>query len=139
MSTDIRPEISKQSPYWISRHRFYELKHFCLQYAEWQEELQIISSCGRHPLDGHEKVKGSGVNDPVLECVMRRELINSHLDMVNKAAKGCSDELGEYIFKGVTEGLSYDQMLLQNGVPCCKEMYYGAFRRFFWILSKLRK
>lgn len=32
MGTNIRPELSNKSPYWIERHRYYELKHFCLQY-----------------------------------------------------------------------------------------------------------
>ncbi len=38
MGTDIRPEISRRSRYDISRHRYYELKHFCLQYPEWKAE-----------------------------------------------------------------------------------------------------
>lgn len=32
MATVIRPEISPKNKYWISKHRHYELKHFCLQY-----------------------------------------------------------------------------------------------------------
>ena len=138
MSTDIRPEISKQSPYWISRHRFYELKHFCLQYYEWQNELKELSY-GKHPLSGDKIGKSSGVQDPVYEIVIRRELLTDHIDMISKSAKGCSEDLGKYIFKGVTEGLSYEYLFTQNGIPCCKETYYESFRRFFWILSKLRK
>ena len=43
MSTVIRPEISEKNKYWISKHRFYELRHFCLQYREWERErLNII-------------------------------------------------------------------------------------------------
>ena len=139
MSTDIRPEISKQSPYWISRHRFYELKHFCLQYPEWKSELNVISSCSRNPLDGKPTGKSGKVNDPVYECVLRREMLNDHVNMVDKAAKACSEDLGTYVFKGVTQGVSYEGLFLQNGIPCCKETYYEAFRRFFWALSKLRK
>lgn len=36
MATVIRPEISEKNKYWIGRHRYYELKHFCLQYSEWK-------------------------------------------------------------------------------------------------------
>lgn len=38
MATVIRAELSKNNKYWISKHRYYELKHFCLQYPEWQKE-----------------------------------------------------------------------------------------------------
>ena len=37
MSTVIRPELSKNNEYWIPRQRFYELKHFCLQYPSWKK------------------------------------------------------------------------------------------------------
>lgn len=43
MTTKIRPELSKLNPYWISTHRFYELKHFCLQFPEWEKEANDIS------------------------------------------------------------------------------------------------
>ena len=36
MTTSIRPEIAYSHPYYVSKHRYYELKHFCLQYYEWQ-------------------------------------------------------------------------------------------------------
>ena len=39
MSTDISPEISKKSRWWIPRERYYELKHFSMQYPEWKKVL----------------------------------------------------------------------------------------------------
>lgn len=37
MSTTIRSEISKKNKYFIDKHRYYELKHFCLQYKYWKK------------------------------------------------------------------------------------------------------
>ena len=139
MSTKIRPEISKRKPYYISKHRFYELKHFCLQYKEWKKELNDISIPSSNSLDGKVHTPGGSAKDPVLESVMRRELLTDKIHMVRKAAKACSEDLGIYVLKGVTEEVSYERLVLQNGIPCCKETYYEAFRKFFFILSKLRK
>ncbi len=136
--TDIRPELSKRNSFWISRHRFYELKHFCLQYQEWKDELSCLS-CSKNPLSEEHIGKSAGPSDPVLSAVMKRELLNGYLDMVDKAAGACSEDLGKYVFKGVTEGISYEHLFAQMGIPCCKETYYDSFRRFFWVLSKLRK
>lgn len=44
MGTVIRPEVSAKNKYWLSKHRYYELKHFCLQYPEWKRVY--------HDLDG---------------------------------------------------------------------------------------
>ena len=54
-----KPELSKKSKYWIPRHRYYELKHFCLQYPEWEKlwrEIPLIS--------GNEIAKIPGGKNP---------------------------------------------------------------------------
>lgn len=38
MATTIRPEIDRRNEWYISRHRYYELKHFCLQWHEWHDD-----------------------------------------------------------------------------------------------------
>ena len=42
MATTIRPELSEKNPYWIERHRYYELKHFCLQYPIWKKAYAAL-------------------------------------------------------------------------------------------------
>lgn len=38
-----KPELSKKNPYHLSRHRYYELKHFCFQYPEWKKNIALTS------------------------------------------------------------------------------------------------
>ena len=42
MGTRIRAELSEKNKYWISRHRYYELKHFCLQYPSWRRTYAAL-------------------------------------------------------------------------------------------------
>ena len=35
---NVRPELSKKNKYYISKHRYYELTHLCLQYALLKKE-----------------------------------------------------------------------------------------------------
>ena len=44
MATTIRPELSEKNPYWIEKHRYYELKHFCLQYPIWRKAYASLNS-----------------------------------------------------------------------------------------------
>lgn len=39
MATKIRPVLSEKNKYYIDKHRYYELKHFCLQYDDCQTRL----------------------------------------------------------------------------------------------------
>ena len=51
MGTQIRPELSEKNLYWIDRHRYYELKHFCLQYPWQLQSAQTLQLSGPSP--GH--------------------------------------------------------------------------------------
>ena len=44
-----RAELSKKNPYYISKHRYYELKHFCRQYDEWKRALVRIDGWKAFP------------------------------------------------------------------------------------------
>ena len=48
MATTIRPVVSSSK---ISKHRYYELKHFCLQYHEWRGDPKGYRSLIRETCD----------------------------------------------------------------------------------------
>lgn len=133
MATNIKPELSKRNKYWISKHRYYELKHFCLQYPEWKEQLKDLTwSAGEGGGDPEW-------SDPVLKDLYGREELLRKVRMVEKCAYAASTELGEYILQAVTQGLSYVNLQMMKNIPCGKDMYYDRYRRFFWLLSMTRK
>ena len=44
--------------------------------------------------------------------------------------------LSEPLFKQVVEHVFHSKM--KYDIPCCRDVYYAAYRRFFWLLSKRR-
>lgn len=138
MSTTIRPEISKRKPYWIDKHRYYELKHFCLQYPIWKKELDRLDS-----MNTSSVIKVSGdiceVKRPVEDAAIKRECYKTRIDMLENAAKDTDPELGGYILKGILSGLSFDRLYVREPAPCSKDRYYELYRKFFWVLSSIRK
>lgn len=136
MSTTIRPELSEKNPYWIDRHRYYELKHFCLQYPIWKKARAALNGLSQRPIDA-VKFAGS-VSDPTAKCVEAREFYSERMALIEKAAEETDADLGDYILKAVTEGISYDHLKARLNIPCCKDVYYELYRRFFWLLNKER-
>lgn len=137
MGTVLRPELSEKNKYWINRHRYYELRHFCLQYPIWRKAYAALDGLSRRPSD-LLVIEKSGVSDPTARCAVSKAFFSDRMEMVEGAAKECDPELGRYILAGVTEGLSYDRLHAKHGVPCCKEVYYALYRRFFWLLNRAR-
>ncbi len=135
MSTEIRPELSEKNPYWIDRHRYYELKHFCLQYLMWKRVSSSITELKAHQVkDIFQKNNG----DPTAECAEMRTYLQERIQMLEDVAKDTDAVIGKYILKSVTEGISYDLMKAKMNVPCCRDIFYNLYRRFFWKLDKIR-
>ena len=138
MSTTIRPELSEKNPYWIDKHRFYELKHFCLQYPRWKKAKNELDSLARANIEVPVS-KTNNVSKPVQNYVEQSMYYSERMELIERLCNEASLEYGNYIFKAVTEGLSYNYLKMVLEIPCCKETYYEAYRRFFWLLSKVRK
>lgn len=108
MATEIRPELSEKNPYWIGKHRYYELKHFCLQYPIWKKAYNALLGLSSRPNDLDIFVKSGQVrSDPTARCAESRVSFAKRMELVEQAAIGTDGDLYPYILRGVTEGLSY--------------------------------
>ncbi len=135
---DLKPELSERSKYWIPKHRYYELKHYCLQYPHWKKlytELEFKMEVNETGIRGSEPSK------PTEKWALIRASCKNAMELVERCCKEtCKDEpvLAEYLFKAVTEGLPYITLQAEHSVPCGKDMYYDRYRKFFYVLSQRR-
>lgn len=132
MSTVIRPEISKRNQYYIPKHRYYELKHFCLQYPEFKKKYNEL--CEKIP-GGIISVKHDDVI-PVDKSVEVRQRYLDQMNLIEECTKLADPIIGPYLLKGITEGRPYNYLRLHDNIPCGKDMYYDLYRKFFYILNR---
>ena len=136
MSTDIRPEITKKSKYYIPKHRYYELKHFVQQYPDWVRQIREIDGYTRRPVD---HITSNDISDPTYKAAERRLELQSKIDLITKVANDTDRTLGIYILQAVIQGESYDRMNAVSTIPCCRDVYYDLYRKFFFLLDQARK
>lgn len=139
MSTIIRPELSERNQYWIDKHRYYELKHFCMQYPGWKRLYKSLICFPSSSIKTVPVSKTNNVIDPVTKNLDERLFYADRINMLERVAKETDESLACYILKAITEGVSYDNLRVQTDIPCCKDTYYDLYRRFFWLLSKERQ
>lgn len=138
MATLIRPELSIKNKYHIDKHRHYELKHFCLQYPNWKRTYAEYDE-SYISLSTTSKIPTSNLpGDPTAKRAIARARLMERIEMIEKVAREADNYLADYILKAVTEGLSYTYLKSRLDMPCGKDMYYDRYRRFFWLLSKVR-
>ena len=134
MSTVIRAEVSKNNQYYISKHRYYELKHYCLQYPEFKKIYNNL--CEKIPGGMISVNNGTSNNIKDDKSLEVRQKYLDKMILIEDSSKLTDKVLGPFILKGVTEGLPYTYFKMNSNIPCGKDMYYDLYRKFFWILDK---
>ena len=133
-----KTELSRKNPYWLEKHRYYELKHFCLQYPIWKKMRESSNGFSSHNLylSGPSR---NNLPDITSKHAICRSYYSDLIHMIEKTAYETDNELDIYILQGVTEDLSYDKIKARIEIPCCRDTYYRLYRRFFWLLDRARK
>lgn len=135
MGTNIRNSISESNPYYISKHEYLMTKHFALQYNDWKKcrrEIESRVGYGFKIGGGHDGT----VFFPVESAQENAEKYAFRMGLVEKAAKIAGEDIWEIVLLGVTTECNYEYLRLVKGIPCCKDVYYRMYRKFFWILNQ---
>lgn len=140
MSNKQRPELSMRSPWYVGKHRYYELVHFCRQYPLWRRELVLLD--GYKPRNNWEISPGSYLTDPTSTDGEKRALLSRKIDQVHRAVKQATDNerLQKILLEGVVTGTGFPALKAKHDATWLgKDTYYEAFRRFFWELNRIRE
>lgn len=122
--------------YEISKHKFWELYHYCMQYNEWKQELNLLDDSVKSPqITGMPQ--GSGTSDPTSNLAIRREFLSQKCELIENTAKEADPELWEYILINVTnEFATFNYLQMNGGIPCGKNYFYKSRRKFFFLLAR---
>lgn len=138
MSTKIRSEVSTKNKYWIPKHRYYELKHYCLQYPTWKRAYLSLDEISIQSIPIDEIDRSYAPGDPTGKKAVLKAYYEEKIRLVEDMAKETDPYLNKYILKAVTEELSYNYLQSKLNIPCGRDMYYDRYRKFFWLLSRER-
>lgn len=119
----------------LSKHRYYELLHWCLQYPEWEkkiQELRLIPEVEQARRGNSKWIAKRGTEESgILLAEMSR-----NRETVRRVCREASEELYPWLLTAVTKGASFTELKMSHGLPCEKDMFYDRRRRFFLLLDK---
>lgn len=123
--------------YGISRHRYQELKAFCLQYDE--KKSKISRSLSAVNYDGMPRAEGSG--NGLEGQAIRNVILIKDIEMIEQAAIAANADLYPYIIKSVANDLSYPFVEYDEDlgrIPVGINEFYGYRRLFYHFLDRLK-
>ena len=132
---DARP-INKKK-YEISKHRFLELYHYCMQYGEWIDELESMTDTVKGMGNTEGTRSGGNAGSATERLVIRRMKLQEKCEAIEQTAMEADPDLYQYIIEGVTtEYATYNYLKMSKDIPCGKTVYYDRRRKFYWLLSQ---
>ena len=135
----VRSEQSKKNKYWISRHRYFQLYHWCLQYPEWKDKCVCIENGGLTGVQYSDMPKGTTIGNPTERMGIELSEYTEKIKLLEGVAKEADEELAPYIITSVTQEYASYNYLESLNMPCSKNTFFDRRRKFFWLLSeKLR-
>lgn len=136
MAKSLYTTTSKKNPYYVSKHRYLELKHFCLQYPEWKKRYreleESITRSKYYISSGNNKTD----HDEVSEMASELAELNRKIRLVEKVAEDTDSQLSYYILQAVTKGCTYEYFQTHYDIPCCRDTFYSRYRKYFSLLNR---
>lgn len=139
----MKAKISRNNPYWIEHNRYLELKYFCLQYPLWEKvkrEIMLSMERTKSLIQANKTAMGYYSDNSIEKMMEAIDVYDRKIDMVEQAIKASTDDTDiQYMLTmGVTTGVSYEIMDVNGYAMCSRPEYYKNYRKFFYILNKLR-
>lgn len=124
------------SKYNLSKHRFMELMHFCLQYEDWKRALNNLATIKSPEISDMPKGRGL-TTDVTAELGIKRAELEHNCMLIEDAARAADESLYEYIIYAVThEDVTYKYLSTVKHIPCSRNTWYAVRRKFYYMLDK---
>lgn len=123
--------------YGISKHRYQELKAFCLQYEEKKNKIRYGLSAVQSDGQPRAHNTGSQVENQAIENVNYQK----DCAMIEEAAVRANPEIYRFIIKSVTLGLAYEYIeydQIDGRIPVGKTDFYAYRKLFYYYLHKIK-
>lgn len=118
----------------LSKNRFRELKYFCQQYYEWEDELRKIDyALKAYKMSGLPKSKE--VNKPTEKLAVKKTELEKKINIVKQSAKEASPIIYQEIIQNVAQGIPFRYLNIHCGI----NQFYDLRNKFFLILDKKQR
>lgn len=114
---------------YITKQKYLELKHFCLQYHEKKKEI----SYGLRSTNSDGGCSGE-IGKPTERQAIRNAILKRDVEMIEQTALEADPGIYPWLLKNVAEGIPYEYL----DVPMSRTKFYDARRYFFYLLAQKR-
>ena len=129
--------LSESNQYYLPKHTYLTCIHYALQYRDWVAMLTADRDTRGAIRYDKDKIQTSNDFDSTSATAMKMVEISEKVNMIDDIIYDVCDgsNLERWVKLGVCYGFAYFQ-LMQDGMPCGKNIYYEIRQKFYFELAK---
>ena len=129
--------LSESNQYYLPKHTYLTCIHYALQYRDWIALLNTERDTRGAIRYDKDLVQTTNDFDSTSETAMRMIEISDKVSKIDGCiVEACDDTVMEkWLRLGVCYGFTVYQ-LIEEGMPCGKNLYYSLRQKFYYGLSK---
>ena len=128
---------TESNQYYLPKHTYLTCIHYALQYRDWVALLNTERDTRGAIRYDKDKIQITNDYDSTSETAIRMINMTDKVSKIDQCIElACDDrEMEKWLRLGVCYGFTIYQ-LLDEGMPCGKNLYYKLRQRFYYELSK---
>lgn len=129
--------LSESNQYYLPKHTYLTCIHYALQYRDWRAMLDADRDTRGAIQYDKDKIQTSNDFDSTSATAMKMIEIEEKCKMIDECITIACDgsNIDRWLRLGVCYGFTVYQ-LLDDKMPCGKDLYYKIRQRFYYELSK---
>lgn len=129
--------LSESNQYYLPKHTYLTCIHYALQYRDWKAFLDAERDTRGAIRYDKDRIQASNDYDSTSETAMKMIEIDDKVAKIDACIElACDDSVMEkWLRLGVCYGFTIYQ-LMDNGMPCGKNLYYSLRQKFYYELAK---
>lgn len=129
--------LSESNQYYLPKHTYLTCIHYALQYRDWIALLNTERDTRGAIRYDRDHVQTSGDYDSTSDTAIRMVGMTDRVSKIDQCIElACDDrEMEKWLRLGVCYGFTVYQ-LLDEGMPCGKDLYYKLRQKFYYELAK---
>lgn len=126
--------------YQISKHEFYTVYHYALQYHDWIDRRNDLVNSVQGIRYDKEKIQTSPSQDGLEMQAIKIAELSHKIQLIERTAYDADQGIYKWILKAVTnENVSYETLRNPSKsedepIPCGRAFYFDRRRKFYWLL-----
>ena len=129
--------LSESNQYYLPKHTYLTCIHYALQYRDWIALLNTERDTRGAIRYDKDHVQTSGDYDRTSDTAIRMVGMTDRVSKIDHCIELVCDnrEMEKWLRLGVCYGFTVYQ-LLDEGMPCGKDLYYKIRQKFYYELAK---